>query len=135
MEKILKILKERDIRGTHQRLAVYKVLSQERRHFTAEEIYERVKPENPAVSLATVYTILDLFKGKGLVNEIRIRFDKSCFEARIDSHHHFLCKKCDSIVDVDMKVCQGLKNKEIQGHQIESMQGYFYGTCQKCRKS
>ncbi len=135
MEKILQILKEKGIRVTHQRLAVYKVLCKENNHLTAEEIYEQIKPDNPVVSLATVYTILDIFKGKGLVNEIRIHFDKSCFETRVDQHHHFSCKQCGLIFDVDMKFCQGLKNKEVQGHAIESMQGYFYGTCRRCRKS
>ena len=112
MENSLKVLKEHDIRPTQQRLEVYRILLKKGKHLTAEQIYERIRIRMPAVSLATVYTVLDLFKQKQLINEIRIQFDKSCYEARIDPHHHFLCKQCDSILDVDMKVCQSLKKKE-----------------------
>jgi Fur family transcriptional regulator, peroxide stress response regulator len=134
MKKALDILKNKGIRPTQQRLAVYKALNSPDRHLTAEEIYGKIKTLNPALSLATVYTILDILKSKGLVSEIRIHFDRSCFETRLDIHHHFLCSQCKSIFDIDMEVCQGLKNKEVQGHRIEAMQGYFYGVCRRCRK-
>jgi len=134
MKESVKILKGSNIRITPQRLGVYKILSQEVRHLTAEEIYEKIKKRFPGVSLATVYTILELFKEKKLVQEIRIKIDKSCFEARVDRHHHFLCKKCGQIFDVDIAPCLSLEKKEVDGHLIEEHQGYFYGICRICKK-
>lgn len=127
-------LKEKKIRITPQRLGVYQVLFEENRHLTAEEIYEKIKNTIPAVSLATVYTILDLFKEKGLIGEIRIEFDRSRFEARTTFHHHFLCKKCHKVLDVDKPPCPELERRQIDGHLIEKLQGYFYGTCKSCLK-
>ena len=41
---------------TRQRLVVLEVLAENpEQHLTAEEIYERVKVENPDIGLATVY--------------------------------------------------------------------------------
>ena len=135
MESAITALKAKNIRVTSQRLAVYTLLYKKPGHLNAEEIYEQIKQVNPAVSLATVYTILDLFKAKGLVHEIHIHFDKSCFEARTEAHHHFLCKNCKKVFDVDMEFCSVLKKMKVNGHCIEAMQGYFYGICKKCKKA
>ena len=134
MKNSLKVLKDHDIRPTQQRLEVYGILLNNNKHLTADQIYERIKLRLPAVSLATVYTVLDLFKQKHVISEIRIQFDKSCFEARIDPHHHFLCKKCGEIFDLNIKPCEALEQREADGNIIEEFQGYFYGTCKDCRK-
>ena len=127
-------LKQSNIRITPQRLGVYRILKQEAGHLTAEQIHEKIKKKFPGVSLATVYAILELFKEKKLVQEIRIKIDKSCFEIRVDGHHHFLCKKCGRIFDVDIASCPALEKKGVDGHLIEEHQGYFYGICRMCKK-
>ncbi len=127
------VLKENGIRVTPQRLGVYDVLCSENKHLTVEEIYRKIKVKFPAISLATVYTILELYARKNLVREIRITFDKSCFDGRMDSHHHFLCKKCAKIFDIDLQPCPALKRSEVNGHLIQELQGYFYGICRDCR--
>jgi len=134
MEKGVKLFKQHNIRVTQQRLAVYAALLDGEKHLTAEEIHEKVKLGNPAISFATVYTILDILKKKGLINEIRIRFDKSSYEARMEWHHHFLCKQCGTIIDIDIDPCPSLRRKSVSGHRIESLQGYFYGICKNCQR-
>lgn len=134
MKESAHVLKESNIRITPQRLGVYKILRQEARHLTVDEIYEKIKKRFPSVSLATVYTILELFKEKNLAQEIRIKNDKSCFEIRVDGHHHFLCKKCGQIFDVDITPCPSLEKKEVDGHLIGEHRGYFYGICRDCKK-
>jgi Fe2+ or Zn2+ uptake regulation protein len=131
---IVTMFKEKGIRVTPQRLAVYNILCKGRNHLTADDIYEKIKLQLPAVSLATVYTVLELLKEKELVREIRISFDRSQFEARIDSHHHFMCRDCKKIFDIDIHPCPTLEKREIDGHKIEELQGYFYGLCKECRK-
>jgi Fur family peroxide stress response transcriptional regulator len=133
MEKSFQILRQKGMRATQQRLAIFKALCASKTHLSAEEIHERIRSDNPAVSLATVYAILDLFKEKGLVNEIRIRFDKACFEAGKGPHHHFMCRRCRDIFDLNMSPCPTLIKKEVEGHSIEELQGYFYGICKNCR--
>lgn len=133
MQEHIKRLKAKHIRITPQRLGVYEILSAENKHLTAEEIYGRMKAKFPAISLATVYSILELYKNKDIACEIRITFDKSCFEARTDSHHHFYCKSCKKIFDIKLHPCPALKNEQIEGHYIEDLQGYFYGICKNCQ--
>ena len=132
MKETVDKLKEKNIRITPQRVEIYNMLIKEKKHLTADEIYEKIKGAIPAVSLGTVYAALDIFKEKGLIEEIRIRFDKSCFGARTDPHHHFLCRICGEIFNIDIEPCPTLRKMEVQGNTIEELQGYFYGRCRKC---
>jgi len=134
MEKEIKILKEKGIRATPQRLSVLRLLGGRNKHLTAEDIYGKIKVDLPSVSLATVYVILDLFKKNGLVARRRIRPQCTCYEARLDRHHHFLCRKCLAVIDLDMPPCAAFKCKEVEGNRIEDVHGYFYGLCARCRK-
>ena len=129
----LEILNRKEIRITPQRLAVYRVLN-EKRHASAEEIYEEIRKEFPTMSFATVYSILELFKEKGLANELKIDYEKSTFDIRPEPHHHFKCKICGRIYDVDIPPCETLRKGKVNGHRIENFQGYFYGICRECDK-
>ena len=133
MQETINIFKEHDIRATHQRVALYKLLAGCKEHLTADQIYEKIHKKMPSLSLATIYATLEIFKKKGLVNEVRIDFSRSCFDVRREGHHHFLCKKCKKIFDVDMDPCPTLKKKGVDGHSIEEFQGYFYGICRECK--
>ena len=48
-------------------------------------------------------------------------------------HHHFLCKKCGRITDIDVE-CPNLGKMLECGHNVEEVHGYFKGICKKCMK-
>ncbi len=131
--KIVKIFKEKNIRVTPQRIGIYEVLKKAKRHLTAEEIYEKITEKFPALSLATVYSVLGIFKEKNLIREIRIIPEKSYFDIHIENHHYFLCRMCGGIYDINIPFCTTLKEREIAGCLIENFQSYFYGICKECR--
>ncbi|MBU1924365.1 MAG: transcriptional repressor [Candidatus Omnitrophica bacterium] len=134
MKKTVQKLKGNGIKITPQRAEIYRILAADNNHLTVEEIYAKIKKRFPAVSQATVYCVLELYCRKNMASEIRINFERSCFEVRTDSHHHFYCKTCKRIFDIDLHPCPALKNKETGGHKIEKLHGYFYGQCRYCRK-
>jgi Fur family peroxide stress response transcriptional regulator len=134
MKDCIKILKEKGIKLTTQRLEVFSILKKDKCHLTAEEIFEKIKKKFPIISFATVYSILEALRKQGLVEEIRIMPEKACFEVRMDLHHHFYCKKCKKILDVDIPLCATLDKREVGGNLIEECKGYFYGVCRECRK-
>ncbi len=133
MNKNIEFLNQKKIRLTPQRLLVYEILKK-KGHATADEIFKEALKTHPALSFATVYTILELFKNKGFVSEIRIDFERSTFDITTTLHHHFLCKNCSLIYDLDFPTCSALDKKNIQGHSIESFQGYLYGICKSCKE-
>ena len=123
------------LRPTRQRVILAQRLigDGQNRHVTAESLFAASNDRDDKVSLATVYNILEILKGKGMIGKIRIQFDKSCYELRTDMHHHFLCRKCKTIFDIDSLRCSALETKKADGHSIESLQGYFYGICKNCQ--
>jgi len=132
MDKAVFELKNKGIRVTPQRLEVFTLLRGKNKHLTVGEICGKIKKRFPALSVATVYAILDLFKQKRLVSEVRIQPDCACFETNIELHHHFFCRKCKKIIDLDMPSCQALRWRRVQGHEIEELAGYIYGICREC---
>jgi Fe2+ or Zn2+ uptake regulation protein len=49
-------------------------------------------------------------------------------------HHHFLCKKCGEILDIEI-ICPNLDRIIEHGHKVEEVHGYFKGICKKCIKN
>ncbi|MFA6378393.1 MAG: transcriptional repressor [Candidatus Omnitrophota bacterium] len=134
MKQSEQILRDSDIKVTPQRLAVYGIFKNTKGHFSAEQVFQASRLKVPAISLGTVYAILENFTAKHLIHEIKINFDKSLYEVADKDHHHFFCHECQKILDVEMPACATLRRKSVQGHTIESFQGYFYGICQDCQK-
>jgi len=133
MKEPIDILRKKGLILTPQRLAVLSFLKNSLRHPTAEEVYGGLKRRFPTMSRATVYTTLKVLRGVGEIQELSIRGDKSCFDGNSRPHHHFLCRQCDRVYDLDI-VCPYTHHGWVEGHKIEDIQGYFYGICRECLK-
>ncbi len=126
-------LKKKGIAPTIQRLVVLKFLEGSITHPTVEEIYEALKGKYPTFSKATVYNTLQVLKEAGIIQELTIEKEKAHYDPRSDIHHHFFCRRCHQIYDVDID-CPVAKRGEVEGHRIETVQAYFYGLCAECQK-
>ena len=131
IEKYVKLLRENSIKITPQRLEILKYLDKNRTHPTVEEIYKKLKGDNPALSKTTVYNSVDILKNHGLIQSISISGLELRYDIKQGMHHHFLCKKCGEIIDIDVE-CPNLGKMLEGGHEVEEVHGYFKGICQKC---
>lgn len=134
--EIIDMLKKYDLKATPQRLSVLKILKKHE-HPTIDELYSQVKQEHPSVSLATVYKNLNTLQEQGLVVEINIANQKTCYDIYENEHIHIICSKCLSIKDMDFKKLkldkyQEQLEKDI-GNIIDhlSVNAYVNG-CEKC---
>ena len=73
MKETAQMLREKGLKVTPQRIAVYNMLCHTVEHPNAEMIYKTLEPDHPTMSLATVYKTLDAFKHLGLVQELYYR--------------------------------------------------------------
>jgi Fur family peroxide stress response transcriptional regulator len=119
---------------TIQRHAVLGFLEDNNLHPTAEDIYQSLKVTYPAISRATVYNTLELFKQHGVVQEITIERDKANYDYRIEPHYHFLCRRCSTVFDVGMNKYLFEREALVNGHKVEEMRFYIIGICFKCLK-
>jgi Fe2+ or Zn2+ uptake regulation protein len=133
MDKYVKILKENGIKVTPQRLEVLMYLDDNKAHPNVERIYSDLKKKNPSLSKTTVYNTLDSLKEHGLVQALTISPTESIFDSVISPHHHFLCKICGAIIDIDVE-CPYIEDMLKGGHKIDEVHGYFKGTCEDCLK-
>lgn len=135
--KFLEILKERKLKATPQRISILRVLSKHE-HPSIDELYEQIKLEYPAISLATVYKNLSTMIDEGLVVEIAIPNDKSKYDIYEYEHIHLVCNNCKSVFDLD-KVKAGLDKyqeslQEKLEHNIDNIKiTAFLSTCSNCK--
>jgi len=131
LEKYVQILKQNQLKITPQRLAIMKYLDEHRTHPTADRIYSDLKQNNPSLSKTTVYNSLDTLQNHNIIQSITISPSELRYDFKKSMHHHFLCKRCGDIIDIELE-CPNIKKTIDQGHKVEEVQGYFKGTCKTC---
>lgn len=134
MKQFAEILKEKGLKVTPQRLAVYSALTNTKSHPSAEDIHKMLIADNPSISLATVYKTLDSFKTAGLIKELNLCFEHSNYDADMSDHQHIVCTKCSHIFDVCYKPDKAI-HEEVEkqsGFKISDEQIVFYGICPEC---
>jgi Fur family ferric uptake transcriptional regulator/Fur family peroxide stress response transcriptional regulator len=122
-------------RNTKQKAIVYQIVKSSYDHPTAEKVYERAKREISSISLGTVYRILKELVSEGKIGEIIVN-KQSRFDGNTSYHHHFICKNCGKIVDIKIPMCRYANKKvEEKGYVVENIEYYFYGLCNKCKRT
>src|SRR5262245_13271014 len=86
---------------TPQRLAIYEVLASDDSHPGAEDVFRRVKPDMPSLSLGTVYRTLEVFESHGLVSRVHGPGEPVRFDANLEPHHHLVCVRCWRVIDFE----------------------------------
>ena len=130
-EKYVDLLKEKSIKITPQRLEILRYLDKNRNHPTAYQIYTDLKKNNPSLSKTTVYNSLEILNKCKIIHTISITGLESRYDIKNIIHHHFMCKKCGRIIDIDIE-CPNIRKTLEQGHKIEEVHGYFKGRCREC---
>ena len=128
----IEILRKRGATLTIQRYAVLEFLQDCHVHPTAEEIYQRLKTLYPAISRATVYNSLEFLKRHEIIREITIERDKARYDCDMEPHRHFLCRGCGRIYDIDLKDSAIIDQEKVNGHRVEEVKLYIFGTCATC---
>lgn len=118
-------------RRSRQRELIYQTLCGTTEHPTADMIYQWLKPENPNLSLGTVYRNLNLLADEGVIT--RMPFPVERYDARTASHPHFRCRCCSAVSDLDLPYDKGLDEQVCAlGHQVDHHSVLFSGVCIKC---
>ena len=132
-EKYVTLLKEKSIKITPQRIEILKFLDMNRTHPTVDEIYTKLKENNPSLSKTTVYNSAETLSKHGIIQSITITGNEIRYDFEQSMHHHFLCTRCREITDIDVS-CPNLDSILKCGHQVNEVHGYFKGICIKCLK-
>jgi len=94
-------LMKRQLKATPQRVVIYEALVNMNNHPTAEMIYEHIHPNNPSISLATVYKTLDTFVESKLADKVLSDHGVSRYDGYTDTHNHLYCTNTDELIDYE----------------------------------
>jgi Fur family peroxide stress response transcriptional regulator len=127
-------LRSEGFKLTPQRLSVIRYLIGNTAHPTAAAIYADLKKKYPSLSFSTVYNTLNMLEEIGEVQSLHLFNDFLNYDPDTGSHHHFVCRSCNSIIDIFPQGGENLALPEgdISGNRIESAQVVFKGTCRNC---
>jgi len=137
MDEFKRACQAKRVKLTHQRMVVYQEVASSSEHPDAEQVYENVRKHIPTISLDTVYRTLALLADMGLVATIGAPRERVKFDATVDAHHHFICSKCHSAVDVHWPEfrCLAMPSESQRAGKVESVRVEFRGVCARCMQS
>ncbi len=130
-------LQSRGSRFTSHRLALLRLLAVSEDHPNATQLFEKLRPQFPTISLATVYKTIALLKEEGEVLEIDLHNDSHYDGNKPYPHPHLICDVCRKIIDGDEVQFTNIIHQEIErkfNFQVHREQMIFYGVCQACQK-
>ena len=120
--------------ATHQRQVIYQTVMSLPGHPSAELVYEKVRQQIPAISLATVYKNIRIFLEAGMFQEVSLHHGSLRVEPNLRPHHHLVCTRCKSISDLDEEELEPvrLKRKLPRGFHLQRIAVDVLGICHEC---
>ncbi len=116
---------------TVQRASIYEYLAGNSSHPAAEEVWNAVRRKLPALSLESVYRILNDFAAAGVVKRLE-SYDAVHFDPDVRRHDHFYCRSCGRILDLPMTQEHVFPELAEEYGTVEDMEIRLSGTCRDC---
>lgn len=126
-------LRRVDLRVTRPRVGILRAV-QTNPHADTESIFGIVRAALPDVSRQTVYDVLHALTEVGLLRRFQPSGSVARYETRVDHHHHFVCRGCCAIADVDCSVGERpcLIPSDECGFLFDESEVIYWGFCQTC---
>lgn len=138
-EDFKKLLAQKGLKGTNQRLAILDCLCNAKQPITAEEIYMDLKDKQENSCLSTVYRTVEVLCDKSIVEKTSLLDDgKARYEMCHEDHkHHISCMDCHKIIAIDECPFDSFEKQlrerlefQVVGHKFE-----IYGYCKSCQSN
>lgn len=127
-------LRKAELRVTQPRVGILWAV-QANPHADTDTIFGVVRAALSEVSRQTVYDVLNTLTEVGLLRRFQPSGSVARYETRVgDNHHHFVCRSCGAIADVDCAVGEApcLIASGDLGFFVEESEVIFWGLCVAC---
>ncbi len=124
------------LRMTNQREMILEELQKNKEHFSADELYARVKKKMPRISLATVYRNLEILSEIGLIRKLEVSGRQKRFDWDTEEHDHIFCVQCHRVDNLELnRKDLGIEAPAlVDGYTVTGYRLEFAGLCERCRK-
>jgi Fur family peroxide stress response transcriptional regulator len=92
-------LKQKGLKVTPQRLAIFSAIYELNNHPTAEQIFHYIRKTHGNIALGTVYKVLETLADNALIKKVRTDSDINRYEPFQEAHHHLFDTQSDRIED------------------------------------
>lgn len=130
--EIINTLKDKGLKITPQRLAVYEGVLKLPDHPTADQIIRLVRKKNPNISPGTIYKTLETFVENNLIKKVKTDADVMRYDPVINKHHHLYCSESNRIEDyydeeLNQLIESYFKNKNIPDFELKDFKLQLVG--------
>lgn len=120
------------MRNTPQRNAIIKVIENESRPLSVEEILSEGIKIVPSLGVATVYREIKRLQESGDITVVNLPGGGVMYEkSGISHHHHFKCESCGVVYDIPGCMEELQKNLP-KGFRLTGHEVFLYGLCDRC---
>jgi Fur family ferric uptake transcriptional regulator len=137
LEDLPEELRERGLRITAARVAVYRAVAETPGHPDVEAVAARARELIGTLSTQAVYDTLHTLTRAGLLRRIEPAGSPARFETRVgDNHHHVVCRACGAAQDIDCVIGQApcLTPDNAGGFLVDEAEVTFWGLCPACQQ-
>jgi Fur family ferric uptake transcriptional regulator len=103
-ERLEEFIRRKGLRRTGQRDLIIKSAFSKDEHFTAEELFDRVRKSSTDISRATVYRTLALLVEADLLRQIDLGDNQATYDPNFldkPAHNHLVCIDCGRVVEFE----------------------------------
>ena len=129
---LLEDFRRKGRRVTPQRELIIRLLDGDTTHPSAETIFERARQAMPAISLKTVYQVLNELAVLGHINLVEVGTGSGRFDPNTSDHHHLVCSSCGAIFDIALADDNPVPELVGQGFIVDGVEVIFRGRCASC---
>ncbi|MGW7255110.1 Fur family transcriptional regulator [Streptomyces sp. NPDC054834] len=129
-------LRTAGMRVTAPRMAMLTAVHESPDHLDADALRERAQRITGRLSLQATYNVLRALTDAGLVRCTQIPGHPARYETeRHDNHHHFVCRACGTIRDVECTVGAApcMEPRLPDEYDTQEAAVTFWGLCPDCR--
>jgi len=138
IQRFADFLTRSGLKSTRQRDRIVHAFFDAGRHLSAEELYHRLRTEDPSIGLVTVYRTLKLLQEAGLATgrqfgDSYTRFDPNPAD---QPHDHLICTRCGKIQEFSDANLHALREKvaRSRGFTVTEHRLELYGFCRDCAR-
>jgi Fur family ferric uptake transcriptional regulator len=126
------------MRASSVESVILDVLNQENTHLTSLQVYEKIRPQLPAVNPSTVYRALERLAKNDKISVSDIGTGAVVYETRkTEMHHHLVCQNCGQISTIGNEDVSVLFSALYQKNHFVTTTNHLilFGLCENCSKS
>lgn len=134
VEQLMEYVRSQGGKATSQRILIWSALYGDRSHPTADDLYRRLKPVLPSLSLTTLYNVLNELVEWGDLRRFDTGDGHIHFDPDTTGHAELVCMRCNSVIDAPEHAAPTHEApKTLAGYLIVSHSEQYFGYCPSCQ--